>query len=74
MRKIAEEEIMKRVNAFMNASEQVLELYEKNDGEPDGKPIECPMCEKETLQYACHWYGNKHVHLHCTSCEWTAMQ
>ncbi|GIP17736.1 hypothetical protein J40TS1_33780 [Paenibacillus montaniterrae] len=73
-RKFSEEEIEKMVAAFTTVSERVLEIYEKSDGNPDGEPIECPMCEKKKLQYFCDWNGNKHIHAHCDHCNWHVAQ
>lgn len=46
--------------------DDVLEVYEQHDGEPNIKPgVTCPSCLKKSTNYVCSWHGNKHVHFSC---------
>lgn len=46
--------------------EEVLQIYEQHQGEPENKPgVSCPSCLNKSSDYVCNWYGNKHVHFIC---------
>jgi hypothetical protein len=61
-----------KVSEMINS---ISELYEKAEGEPDTLPgMECPLCEKESTNYGCLWYGNKHIHFYCSECGLNMMQ
>nr|WP_284929224.1 hypothetical protein [Bacillus subtilis] len=56
-------EELERTTFLLN---EVIEIYEQHEGEPEEKPaITCPSCHKESTNYVCDWYGNRHVHFHC---------
>jgi hypothetical protein len=59
-------EFLDKFNSF---HEQVITIYEQNNGEPNEKPsVACPFCDEQIKGYACAWGYNKHVHLNCEEC------
>lgn len=65
----------KYAQLFSKIINEVMNIYEKSNGEPKVKPfINCPVCEVETDKYACAWEYNKHVHFFCENCEFSFMQ
>lgn len=71
---MGKKDVEKMVSAFISVQEKVMELYEVNGPGHKRDPIECPMCNKESLNYWCNWGDNDHIHLNCSSCNWTVMQ
>ncbi|MED0678712.1 hypothetical protein P4T20_05270 [Aneurinibacillus thermoaerophilus] len=65
-------EHLKNIGHFLK---KVVQLYEAANGEPNPKPaLPCPACNKETINYACAWGYNNHVHFHCEHCNTSIMQ
>ncbi|AJO16843.1 hypothetical protein OIO07_22000 [Bacillus paralicheniformis] len=51
---------------MINLINEVVEIYEQHQGEPQEKPeITCPQCQKKSTNYICDWEGEKHVHFSC---------
>ncbi|TDY57406.1 hypothetical protein [Bacillus subtilis] len=63
---IKTKELDKELKRVLKMFDDVLEIYEQHDGEPDIKPgVTCPSCLKISTNYVCNWNGNKHVHFIC---------
>ncbi|WP_411685364.1 hypothetical protein ACLQ7P_09495 [Bacillus subtilis subsp. subtilis] len=65
-KEINTKELDEELKRVLKMFDDVLEVYEQHDGEPDIKPgITCPSCLKKSTNYVCNWNGNKHVHFIC---------
>ncbi|XOT26483.1 hypothetical protein ACLQ7P_17145 [Bacillus subtilis subsp. subtilis] len=63
---IKTKELDEELKRVLKMFDDVLEVYEQHDGEPDIKPgVTCPSCQRESTNYVCNWHGNKHVHFIC---------
>lgn len=65
MKKLSKE-LEEGLERVPNLIEEVLQIYEQHQGEPENKPgVSCPSCLNKSSDYVCNWYENKHVHFIC---------
>ncbi|TYP67388.1 hypothetical protein BCM02_1246 [Paenibacillus methanolicus] len=69
-KKMEKEELIRRSKLFGAIIQEIHNLYQENDGEPETiPPIECPMCNLESTAYGCVWNYNKHAYFFCPNCK-----
>ncbi|AYK65015.1 hypothetical protein NSA31_06265 [Bacillus subtilis] len=65
-KEINTKELDEELKRVLKMFDDVLEIYEQYEGEPNIKPgVTCPSCLKKSTNYVCNWHGNKHVHFIC---------
>ncbi|AMK71815.1 hypothetical protein ACIGLI_07355 [Bacillus subtilis] len=65
-KEINTKELDEELKRVLKMFDDVLEIYEQYEGEPNIKPgVPCPSCQRKSTNYVCNWLGNKHVHFIC---------
>lgn len=60
---------------FTKFIEQVENIYQEANGEPENKPeLPCPLCNNLVNTYGCAWGYNNHVHFYCDHCGMEMME
>lgn len=53
-----QKEILEELERTTFLLNEVIEIYEQHQGEPEEKPaINCPSCRRESTNYVCDWFG-----------------